>query len=229
MSVRLFHADCYTLLPQLDLSGYSNIAIVTDPPYEVQEGGSKKAYFKSIHEQGITSGFDFRIFELVDAKNVISFCSKAQRHKLESWLLDRFHRVEELRWNKLNPPPFFNRCYLSDYEPWLHAWQHGHAPNGDFGDLHTHIATKVGGHSGYDHPTVKPLAVMKKAMKPLRADLIIDPFMGTGTTGVIAQQMGIDFIGIERVERFFKIASERLKMTFANSVVCGQKSGELML
>ena len=47
---------------------------------------------------------------------------------------------------------------------------------------------------------------------------ILDPFMGSGTTGVAALQLGRKFIGIEREERYFKIACERI----SNAVAQGQ-------
>ena len=62
------------------------------------------------------------------------------------------------------------------------------------------------------HPTQKPLALMKwcidQAGKP---QTILDPFMGSGTTGVAAVQMGRKFIGIEREERYFDIACRRIE------------------
>ena len=44
-----------------------------------------------------------------------------------------------------------------------------------------------------------------------RSDLILDPFLGTGTTCVVAKQLGLKFIGIEISEKYCKIASERLR------------------
>lgn len=62
------------------------------------------------------------------------------------------------------------------------------------------------------HPTQKPVPVMKwcidQAGKP---QTILDPFMGSGTTGVAAVQMGRKFIGIEREERYFDIACKRIE------------------
>lgn len=213
MNYFLHLGDCYQILPTLDLSKYDRIVFACDPPYEVQSGGSDREYFKCLHSDGLSTGFDFSVFDLVpQAGAVLTFCSKPQRLKLETWLATRFHRVEELRWNKLNSAPWFNKCYPTDFEPWLHAWKEGFHPVGDYDDLRTHISTKAGGKSGLGHPTVKPLQVMRKAMRPLRGvELVIDPFMGTGTTGVVCQEMGIDFIGIEINEIYFETAKQRLE------------------
>ena len=61
------------------------------------------------------------------------------------------------------------------------------------------------------HPTQKPLAVMRASIAYAGTpQLILDPFMGSGTTGVAAIQMGCKFIGIEREQKYFDIAVERI-------------------
>jgi len=66
-----------------------------------------------------------------------------------------------------------------------------------------------------DHPTQKPLKVMKWCIEhlPVDCETIIDPFMGSGTTGVAALQMGKSFIGIERNQAYFDAACRRLRET----------------
>ena len=61
------------------------------------------------------------------------------------------------------------------------------------------------------HPTQKPLEVMKWVISLCpKAETILDPFMGSGTTGVAAIQLGRKFIGIERERKYFDIAAERI-------------------
>lgn len=65
---------------------------------------------------------------------------------------------------------------------------------------------------GKQHPTQKPIALMKWCLGFLpETDTILDPFMGSGTTGVAAVQMGRDFIGIEREPKYFDIACKRIE------------------
>jgi site-specific DNA-methyltransferase (adenine-specific)/modification methylase len=62
------------------------------------------------------------------------------------------------------------------------------------------------------HPTQKPEKVMRWCLSFLPdAETILDPFMGSGTTGVAAVQMGRDFIGIEREPKYFDIACRRIE------------------
>lgn len=70
------------------------------------------------------------------------------------------------------------------------------------------------------HPTEKNVALMAALIK--RTDgVILDPFLGSGTTGVAAVQMGRDFIGIEREERYFQIACDRIEKA--------QRQGDLFI
>ena len=65
---------------------------------------------------------------------------------------------------------------------------------------------------GKVHPTQKPIALMKWCIDFFpKAQTILDPFMGSGTTGVAAVQMGRKFIGIEREEKYFQIACKRIE------------------
>ncbi len=63
----------------------------------------------------------------------------------------------------------------------------------------------------FDHPTQKPVSLMRQLVSEAKAETILDPFMGSGTTGVAAVQMGKAFIGIEREPRYFDIACRRIE------------------
>jgi tRNA G10 N-methylase Trm11 len=69
-----------------------------------------------------------------------------------------------------------------------------------------------GDYDGKEHPTQKPLALMRWCLSLIPdGDIILDPFAGAGSTGVAAIQAGRAFIGIEREEKFFNIACRRLR------------------
>ena len=70
------------------------------------------------------------------------------------------------------------------------------------------------------HPTQKPLEVMKWVIELCpKSETILDPFMGSGTTGVAAVQMGRKFIGIEREPKYFDIACERIERAYAQGTL----------
>lgn len=60
------------------------------------------------------------------------------------------------------------------------------------------------------HPTQKPAALMREVLSPF-VSRILDPFMGTATTGVACLQLGLPFIGIEKEKAYFDVACKRIQ------------------
>ena len=60
------------------------------------------------------------------------------------------------------------------------------------------------------HPTQKPLAIMRWCIDFIKGETIIDPFTGSGTTGVACMKLGRKFIGIEIEEKYCAIAKRRI-------------------
>ena len=81
---------------------------------------------------------------------------------------------------------------------------------------------------GNDHPTVKPVRLLAHLIKLFTTEgqVVLDPFMGSGSHGVAAIQTGRRFIGSEINERYFKIAEDRIGS--ANPVQCGLPAGRLV-
>ena len=66
------------------------------------------------------------------------------------------------------------------------------------------------------HPTQKPVRVMEWTLGFIpAASLLLDPFMGSGTTGVACANLGRKFIGIEICEKYFDVACERIAAAYA--------------
>ena len=64
-----------------------------------------------------------------------------------------------------------------------------------------------------EHPTQKPVGVMKWCLDQLpdEVEIVLDPFMGSGTTGVACAHLGRKFIGIEIEPKYFDIACRRIE------------------
>ena len=67
---------------------------------------------------------------------------------------------------------------------------------------------------GRAHPNAKPVALMEELVRKCIASVILDPFMGSGTTGVACVKMGRRFIGIEISEDYFNIACKRIQEAY---------------
>lgn len=68
---------------------------------------------------------------------------------------------------------------------------------------------------GFPHPSPKPVALMHSLIFSSAFETILDPFMGSGTTGVACAKLGRKFIGIEIAEGYFNIACERIRKAYA--------------
>jgi site-specific DNA-methyltransferase (adenine-specific) len=215
----LYLGDAYIIRPTL---GWFD-ADVMDPPYLFDNsggGGFRKSRIGAdrIVEEGLDQGFDHSIINPLLCGSVVVFCHNDQLPKLLRDLDGSFHRFCLLFWRKPNPSPMANKHYLSDTEPFIHAWNRGFAPEGDHHDKHRWIDAGTMRTSVWDHPTVKPDAVMAKIMRNVAGESVCDPFMGTGSTGVAAIRAGKRFVGIEKNPAHFATACTRLRAAAAMTI-----------
>jgi site-specific DNA-methyltransferase (adenine-specific)/modification methylase len=197
-SATLYLADCMEVLPTLGRVD----AVITDPPYGINENSKKVA-----SRGKLAAAKDYGVFdwdkspppqELIEAMRTMS--------KFQAFFGGNYFQLPPtscwLVWDKLNGDNDFADCELV-WTNWPKAvrriqWRW----NG---------MIRQGNEERY-HPTQKPLAVMKWVIDLCpKAETILDPFMGSGTTGVAAVQMGRKFVGIERDARYFETACKRIE------------------
>jgi site-specific DNA-methyltransferase (adenine-specific) len=204
----LYLGDCMDILPTL---GKVDV-LITDPPYVMSAKGggigAQRKYLTDIHKH-IDTGFDISM--LSQFKNWFVFCGKPQLLAMISQAEKQHSRWQLLTWNKTNPTPLTNNNYLPDTEYMVHVFESHH-----YDEKSRFIVGQVE-RSGFDHPTVKPQYVMQKAIKSAshHSDCVLDCFMGTGSTGVAAIQLGRRFIGIECELKYFDVACERIEQAHA--------------
>lgn len=73
------------------------------------------------------------------------------------------------------------------------------------------VAAMMTGDERNEHPSQKPIRLLKRVCEETSARTILDPFMGSGTTGVAALKLGRKFIGIEIEPKYFDIACKRIE------------------
>lgn len=190
---RLFNADCLEILPLL-----GNVdAVVTDPPYGIGFAGQPTKWQRRAGHE--TMGWDDRtIDKLFDvlAIGTIQVVWGGNYYSLpvsRGWLC----------WFKPDAPPSMSNVEMA----WTNIDQNS-----------KHITHSIGATNAerVGHPTQKPLRVMLWALQQIPfADAIIDPFMGSGTTGVACAKLGRKFIGIELEPKYFDIACKRIEEAYA--------------
>jgi len=130
----------------------------------------------------------------------------------------RFDTSQFLVWHKTNPPPkIFKAGFLNSCELVFCCWNRGHTWNfTNQRDMHNFIECPICmGNERLKqprHPTQKPLSLMRKliAFASREEDVVLDPFMGVGTTGVAAREMARRFVGFEINPEYFEAARKRI-------------------
>lgn len=195
-------------------------AIITDPPYVIATGGNGMAArikcLKELAEKDMDGGFDFdrlkaRFLPLLRSSNLIIFSGKQQLKQYMDWIYEAGLTWQLISWNKSNPVPMTNNNYLPDTEYIFHVWS-SRVLTGDYSTKRKFYVTNIG-KTAVGHPAAKPISIMKNMVlnSTQQGDVVLDPFMGSGSTGVAAVQLGRNFIGYEIDQRYFELAKKRIK------------------
>jgi DNA modification methylase len=193
--VTLYCADCRDVLPTLGKVD----AVVTDPPYGIahlnQGGGQKsgKCGWGNAGREGILRN---KWDDKPPSSEVFEIIIAASRETI-IWGGNFFDLPTSRGWLVWNKPERGFTLAEADL-----AWT----------NIDTVIRVFDGNRSDYgrEHPTQKPLALMQWCIERLKAKTILDPYMGSGTTGVAAIKLGRKFIGIEIEPKYFDIACRRI-------------------
>lgn len=187
----LYLGDCMDILPTLNKVD----AVITDPPYGIADDylrPSAKGEWSNLYSEKINWD-SFAPEEAV--KIAVSLSNKAivwggnyfELPPKRGWLI----------WDKM-------QNHSSGHAEL--AWTNIDIPIRSFAYSRAQLSTE-----NKQHPTQKPIGLMAWCIDLAgNPETILDPFMGSGTTGVAAIQMGRKFIGIEREPKYFEIACERI-------------------
>jgi site-specific DNA-methyltransferase (adenine-specific) len=188
----LYLGDCMDILPTLPKVD----AVITDPPYGIGEDGGR---FRD------RKGGGHRVLEKLGWDK--------ERPTREVFMLMESAAPIRMYWGG---------NYFADYLPPSKGWLYWNKlMGGDFSDgelAYTNLDralrqfTYCNKERGKEHPTQKPTELMEWCLSFVpNAQTIIDPFMGSGTTGVACMNLGRSFIGIEREPKYFDIACRRIE------------------
>jgi site-specific DNA-methyltransferase (adenine-specific) len=78
------------------------------------------------------------------------------------------------------------------------------------GVINSNMNAQLNGDQFFKHPTQKPIRLMERIVELVKGT-VLDPFMGSGTTGVACARLGRPFIGIEQDADYFEIACSRIR------------------
>lgn len=197
----LYLCDCLTILPGLRAD-----AVITDPPYGIGWVHSGVGYLKSGRMLGTKHGGE-KVTGDDKPFDPAPFLGIAQG--LLFWGANNF--ADRL-------PPSTG---------WI-AWDKGIAPGLSFSDFEMAWTSqpvkavmwrqqwcgfnREGERDPREHPTQKPVGIMSKCVERFpKAEVVLDPFMGSGTTGVACVRLGRKFVGIEIEPKYFDVACWRIE------------------
>ena len=225
---KLYQGDCLEVMDELISLGIKFDAIITDPPYNI----SRDNNFHTMGRAGIDFGEWDKNFDLTSwikscdpllkkGGNIVIFNDwKNMSHIVDALEKNGFEIKDLIRWKKTNPMPRNrDRRFVVDYEVAVWAVKKGGkwtfnrlSDTYERPEIICGITSKREKSNG-GHPTQKPIEVMEWLIDRLtdEDDLVLDPFMGSGSTGVAALNTNRRFVGIELDEDYFNIAVERLK------------------
>lgn len=199
--------------------------ILTDPPYNI----SRDNNFHTMGRAGIDFGewdynHDLEPFfaefarSLKSGGSLVVFNAWKNLGCMAKWGESQGLEVKDMiRLRKQNPMPRNkDRRYITDYECAVWFTKPGakwifNRQDAPYQRPEVEVPVKKG-----KHPTEKAINAMEWLIltHSNKGDVVLDPFMGSGTTGVAAKNLGRDFIGIELEPEYFKIAEDRIKNTF---------------
>jgi len=197
--VTLYHGDCRELLPlmpKVDL-------VLTDPPYGIGWAGHSGSDIKwqAIRNDESTSIVKSLFNWLKLEQDAVVFGANCFPELLP-------HRGRWLCWDKRCS----ERADKMLGSPFELAWMNKHSGfDSMFRVLHGGVVNKNGGKRV--HPTEKPITLMSQIIQSLypTANLILDPFSGSGTTLRAAKDLSCKAIGIEIEEKYCEIAANRMR------------------
>lgn len=206
--IAIYHGDCKDII-----SGLKVDVVITDPPYsEVTHKGARTALDVSLIDfPSVTSDYLRTVYSMIDLKTwLIAFMDWRHIAELEKNPPDDLRFIRFGIWVKPNGAPQFTGDRPAT------GWE-------GIGMFHTHekMRWNGGGRHGVftynkingSHPTEKPLSLVMELVELFSnpGDVILDPFMGSGTTLLAAKLLGRRAIGIELDEKYCEVAANRLR------------------
>lgn len=216
----IYNMDC--MVGMKELPDNSIDLIITDPPYDFgSEGGAGSFGMKNrpnTHDldnirKGISNESLEETLRVMKTPNIYIWCNKKQLRQYIDFYEDAGCYTDLLAWHKTNPIPRCSNQYLPDTEYLLFFRKNSQL----YGSYETKRKFYVSSlntddRNRYGHPTIKPLGIIKNLIlnSSRGGDVVLDPYIGSGTTAVAARELGRHYIGYEIDSDYFRIAQRRI-------------------
>lgn len=217
--IKLYNDSCDNILPTLDLS---NAIIVSDPVFNIgyhydnyDDNMSEDEYYEWIG--GIFSLCPSAVVHYPESLYKLAFQMGKFPERVVSWIYNSNTSRQHRDIAFFGVKPNFNQVRQPYKNPNDKRIKERIARGITGSKLYdwwnvNQVKNVSKGKNGINHPCVMPLEVMKNIVGILpKGKVIVDPFMGSGTTGIACKELGYDFIGIELDKNYFELAKDRIE------------------
>lgn len=232
---QVYNMDCLSGIEQMLKQGIYADLIVTDPPYFIKStrAGGKSELARSIQPMNdelqngnLTVGIDDTylqaMWDVMRTPNIYVWCNGAQIPQYIDFFVKKHKcKMDIIVWHKTNATPLFCNKYLSDKEYCLYFRRGAYCQPQSYKTATTVYELPINAKDKrlYGHPTIKPLPIIRNlvANSSKQGQLVLDPFMGSGTTAVACKEQGRNFIGFEINPDYTETCAKRLAATIPYS------------
>lgn len=225
---QVYNVDCYKAIK--DIPDKSIDCIYTDIPYLYVNGGQGHSEMcvrtarKKEELKDISKGIDYTILDdfvrIRKRINIYVWCSKMQLLDIMNYFNNLKCNIDLLVWCKDNPTPQTNNVWLPDLEYCIYARESGVKLNDGYELKSKWFSSPINKRDKdkFAHPTIKPIELVKRHLLHTTQpnDIVLDCFMGSGTTCVACKDIGRRYIGFEIEKKWCDIAVNRLNKVDAN-------------
>jgi len=209
--------DCLNIMSQMP-DGCVDL-VVTDPPYGISYGNDiKRSWRKSDlvkdfgeYDRAYKPGVYLPEMLRVCGRAMVVFVSDEVFGETYNLIAAHFDYCKYIVWDKTNPPPKVRRItWRQSTELIIHGHNIGDIEWLGQREMRNVLRGPTAAHESLGHPSQKPTWLIKELLMRIPGDLIFDPFIGSGTTAVVADRLGRKFFGCDISEKYVKVALERL-------------------
>lgn len=215
----LYNDDCMDVLAQLPDKSID--LVLTDVPYKQEFHGqgmsATRPNYLKIKQYGSDKDLDYTtLFDLCLKKlrrlNFFTFCDKETKFEFIKLAKEHGFGYKELCFFKTSPTPFCNNQWLADVEYGVHIFKNLPVM-GTYKTKRSFFVLDNFKEDGVPHPSAKKVEVVAKILMNISetGDIVFDPFMGSGTTGLACHRLKRAFIGVEKNTEYFNLAAARIK------------------
>ena len=222
---KIYNKDCISWIK--DVPDNTIDLVIIDPPYKIRKKTQEvnslaiavKKYNLELQRDNLIDEYDKSILEelirVMKKINIYIWCNGEQVPFYIDYFVNKNNcKMDILVWNKTNAMPLYNNKYMTDKEYCLYFRKGGYCKPACYEDAKTvfYLPINQKDKKKWIHPTIKPLSIIRTLIRnsSKENDVVLDCFLGSGTTAVACILENRNYIGVELNKKYYDIANKRI-------------------